>query len=924
MFSQISLRKQDRRFHRFLWRDLELEKQPRTYESTRLVFGDTASPFLAQKVLLYHAGKHRQRFPEASHVIESDIYIDDIMTGAETEEEAAELLNQLQLFLQEGGFRIRRWCSNSAQVLDGVPTEDRVSFLGPKDGTQLPTMKTLGLTWNAHQDVFSFNSTVPYESTCTKRSVLSRVAAVYDPLGILAPFVVRAKIGIQMCWRSGVGWDDPLPDTLATSWRIWIEELKQLDLAVRRCYREEKKTPVDAAVHTFTDASEKAYGAVSYLRLSYADGTVSVSFIAAKTRVTPLRAVSLPRLELLGAHLGMQLSMKVGASLSLPVQQHVFWTDSMNTLYWVRGDSRRFKSFVANRVGDIQTKICPSQWRHVPGLQNPADDCSRGLSVKEMTADSRWINGPPFLHQSPENWPKTPISSPSEDAKKEERKVVMSFPARSDEPLLQIDAFSSWNRLVAVTAWVRRFVRNCRTVKSERSTGELTLAELEKAQEVWLKRAQEECFREELTALEENKELSKQSRLRELLPRMSESGLMRVGGRLDKADVPESAKHPIILPKKHPVTTLLIREAHERLHHSGINHVLADTRTRYWIVNGRQAVKDFDRKCSFCVKRRAKPATQVMAPLPESRVGATLRAFEDCGVDLFGPFFTKVTRRVTAKRFGCIFTCMSTRAVHIEMTTSMDAESFLQAFSRMVARRGCPVTVTSDNGTNFKRADRELSELYQKMDRGQIDRHMARKGIKWIWNPPQSPHHGGVFEALIKSAKRALRAAIGSRMLNDEELQTVFAETESLLNSRPLTYPSSDPRDDGPLTPNHFLVGQMGGTVAPELPASELNSPGRRWRHTQRVLSKVWKRFLQEILPNLNKLHKWRDVKPDIKDGDVVLVVDNTSPRGHWPLARVERTYPGSDGHVRTVDIRLGDRTYTRSITRLCPLRQSD
>ena len=232
--------------------------------------------------------------------------------------------------------------------------------------------------------------------------------------------------------------------------------------------------------------------------------------------------------------------------------------------------------------------------------------------------------------------------------------------------------------------------------------------------------------------------------------------------------------------------------------------------------------------------------------------------------------------------------------------------------------------MTSDNGTNFKCAERELAELYQNLDKEKISRDMARKGIKWVWNPPQSPHHGGVFEALIKSAKRALRAAIGSRMLTDEELQTVFAEIEGLLNSRPLTYPSSDPRDDGPLTPNHFLVGQMGGTLAPELPRKELDSPSRRWRHTQRVLSKVWKRFLREILPNLNRLHKWRDVKPDIEDGDVVLVVDTASPRGHWPLARVERTYPGPDGHVRTVDIRLGDRTYTRPITRLCPLRQSD
>ena len=844
-------------------------------------------------------------FPTAAQVIDSDIYIDDVMTGTETDEEATELLHQLKSFLHEGGFSIRRWCSNSAKVLDSVSPEDRVSTVTPEDGKLLPTMKTLGLTWNAQQDVFAFNSTGLPEGACTKRFILSRVSSIFDPLGFLAPFVVRAKIGIQMCWRLGVGWDDPLPTSLISSWQDWLKELKQLDLVVQRCYREEKKTPVEAAVHTFTDASEKAYGAVSYLRLVYIDGTVSVSFIAAKTRVSPLRTVSLPRLELLGAYLGMQLSLKVGASLSIPVQQHTFWTDSLNTLYWVRGDSRRFKSFVANRVGDIQTRTSPSQWRHVPGLQNPADDCSRGLDIKEMTAAGRWISGLPFLQKSSESWPKTTVSRPSEDAKEEERKVVMSFASYSTEPLLQLQAFSSWRRLTAITAWIKRYVRNCRVEKSERLKGQLMPHELEEAEEFWVKYAQKEDFGEEIAALEGHQNLPKQSRLRELLPHMSESGIIRVGGRLEKADIPKSAKHPIILPRRHLLSELVIREAHERLHHAGVNHVLADTRTRYWIVNGRQAVKDWDRICPFCVRRRAKPATQVMAPLPESRVGASLRAFEHSGVDLFGPFYTKVTRRVTAKRFACIFTCMSTRAIHLEMVASSDAESFLQAFSRMVARRGRPATVTSDNGTNFKRAERELVDLYHSLDQERISREMTRSGIKWLWNPPQSPHHGGVFEALIKSAKRALRVAIGRRMLKDDELQTVLTEIESLLNSRPLTYPSSDPKDDGPLTPNHFLVGQMGGTLAPELPEHELTSPRRRWRHTQRVLSQVWKRFLREMLPNLNRLHKWRVVMPDLKEGDIVLVLDTATPRGHWPLARIERTYHGRDGHVRTVEIRL-------------------
>ena len=921
MFSQISLADVDRRFHRFLWRNMQEAEEPVVYEAIRLVFGDCASPFLAQKVLLQHAKMMQDKYPKAAEVLQTGMYVDDIMTGANSEAEADALRHELTACLKEGGFSVRRWCSNSPAVLKDVPVEDRVCSVGPNDEEKLPTTKTLGILWDAEDDTFVYSFKPVENVSYTKRGMLSKLASVFDPLGLLAPFVVRAKIGLQMCWRQGLDWDQLMPADLYKSWKNWMEELQELQLRLPRCFLQVKTAVKEKSVHIFADASEQAYGAVAYLRVVYEDNTTSVSFVAAKTRVTPLRAVSIPRLELLAAHLGLQLSQKIATSLQIPTERHTFWTDSLNSLYWIRGDSRRYKSFVANRVGEIQSKTCPTQWRYVPGRQNSADDCSRGLHASELTCDSRWIRGPQFLREPKEDWPVTPLATSTPEARKEEKKVAMSFPARNGEQnVLKAEEFSSWKRLLAVTAWVRRFIRNCKTTAEDRQGGSLILSELQEAEQRWLKQAQEDGFREERKRLARGEQVPPDSKTRDLQPYLSEDEVLRVGGRLDKSDLPEDAKHPIILPRHHAVTTLVIKEAHERSRHAGVNYVLADTRTRFWIINGREAVKAYDRGCLVCGKRRAKPATQVMASLPEPRVRVPLRAFAHCGVDLFGTFYTRVSRRATAKRYGCIFTCLSTRAVHLEMVSSLEANSFLLAFSRMTARRGRPLDVTSDNGTNFIRAERELASLFQSADQDKITDAMTRTGIRWHWNPPHSPHHGGVFEALIKSAKRAIRATIGNAMLTDEELQTALTEVESLLNARPLTYTSSDCRDDSPLTPSHFIIGQLGGPLAPELPSEEVMCPRRRWRHIQKVVSQTWQRFLREMLPNLNRRNKWTKVQPDIKEGDVVLVIDPATPRGCWPLARVERTHPGSDGHVRVAEIRLGSRKCTRPITRLCPL----
>ena len=310
-----------------------------------------------------------------------------------------------------------------------------------------------------------------------------------------------------------------------------------------------------------------------------------------------------------------------------------------------------------------------------------------------------------------------------------------------------------------------------------------------------------------------------------------------------------------------------------------------------------------------------------MGPLPQVRLRFTFRAFDQTDVDYAGPFTTIQGRgRQRLKRRLCVFTRLSTRAVHLEVAWGLDTDSFLNAFTRFTSRRGVPKEMISDNGTNFVGAVNELKDLVGQLDKDKIQGTTAQKGVKWTFNPPGAPHFGGAHEVMVKAAKKAIYAVLSSSDVTDEELITVVTGAESLLNSRPLTYQSANIKDDVPLTPNHFLHGQMGGQFAPESVDTMRFNPRKRWRKVQELISRVWSRWLKEYLPMLNTRPKWTDVVKDLKNGDIVLVLEPNLPRGKWPLGRIVETYPGKDGHSRVVKVQCGEKTVVRPIHKLVPL----
>ena len=962
MYHQLVLREEDRSFHRFLWRDMDLRREPEVYEFIRFVFGGCYCPFCAQFTWKKHAELHQEDYPLAADAVKNHCYMDDLMPSVDSVEKAIETRRQLTEMGDKAGFHVRKWVSNCPEVLEDVPEEDRASQVD-LEKNQFPVTKTLGVSWSAQNDQFLFYYSPPAEDfEYTKRNVLKKTAALFDPLGFLAPFVVKAKIFVQQAWLEALQWDDPLPSKQKEEWKNWFSDLSLLEeIKIPRCLKDTSAKESSITLHTFSDASEKAYAAAVYTRHEYEDGNVTTRLIASKTRLSPLKTVSIPRLELMGALIGLRLANQVCSALKIPSSNVTYWVDSLNVGFWIRGQSREYKPFVAHRIGAIHDKSNPDQWRYVPTDLNPADLGTRGMTARELTKSSKWWNGPDFLHCPEAEWPDCKFDKPSREAMTELKSTprqnnksstsynvvqlstnerdVQTDKLKEVEWRLDPTRYSKWYKvkpkgaleiglsLVRVRSWVQRFVSNCRKPENQRVLGELTPAELLIAEREIIREAQGEAFSEEIGALRKNQNLLQKSPLLPSTPILI-NRILRSNTRLRHSDdLSDDVKFPIILPKRNHVTRLIAQHHHESEgHQMGVNYTINHLREKFLVIHVHDEVKRVNRECRECARRfKVQPVQQQMAPLPQIRLQMTTKPFANCAVDFGGPYLTmQGSGRPRAKRYLCLFMCLQTHCCHLEMATSLETDAFLNAFVRMTARKGWPTKMLSDNGTNFVGAEKEIRELVSQLDHDQLQRMTSSHGVTWHWNPPQGPHFEGVFESMIKSAKRAIYAVLKDADINDEELETTFIGVESLTNSRPLTTVSDDPNDEPVLTPNHFLIGQMGGDFVPESVDTTAISPRRRWRRVQELTRHVWGRWMKEYLPHIGSRQKWFFPTENLKVGDVVMVIDPNASRREWKVGRIERTYPGGDQLVRVVDVRVGDKILNRPVTRISPLEFAD
>ena len=415
-----------------------------------------------------------------------------------------------------------------------------------------------------------------------------------------------------------------------------------------------------------------------------------------------------------------------------------------------------------------------------------------------------------------------------------------------------------------------------------------------------------------------------------------------MGGRLSKSSLPENQKFPIILPKNNQLTQLIVSHYHLINLHAGPSLLLATLHQKYWIVNGRDVVRHFVRKCVKCYRQIASVGKQMMGDLCAARVNKA-RAFLKTGVDYAGPIYIRVSKNriitprqaakiyksnnnikiPVIKSYIAVFVCYVTGAIHIELVSDYKSDSFIATLNRFISRRGKPVEMHSDNGTNFIGAQRELKNIEHMLKSNKDEKVMnflSTQEIKWYLNPPGAPHFGGLWEAGVKSTKYHLKRVIGNHHLSFEELSTLLCQIEACLNSRPLTQLSTDPSDLGVLTPGHFLIGEPLTSVPdPDLTNIKLNRLSR-WQLIQQLYQHFWKRWTSEFLNRLQQRPKWVKKEVNFKVGDIVLVKDENFPPLKWNLARIIKVYPGADGQVRVCDIKTSTSELKRPIHKLCLL----
>ncbi|XP_062711547.1 uncharacterized protein LOC134289570 [Aedes albopictus] len=741
MFHQMRMNAEDEDSQRIVWCANNGTTEACDYVMQVVTFGATCSPSTALFVLNKNATRFASEYPAAVDAIHHRHYVDDMLTSVDTEEEAIKLANEVRYVHQQGGFHMRNWVSNSSTVLEAIG-ENSKHEKSMEMNADLAMEKVLGMWWDTTMDVFRYKLSTDRSRNLltgakhpTKRDLLRTLMAIYDPLGLIANYLMYLKVLLQEVWRAKTEWDEEIGEKKLEKWRTWLRIMPELEsVELPRCYYR-AETSIDEAIielHTFVDASELEYAAVSYFRFEK-DGLIHCALVGSKTRVAPLKFVSIPRLELQAAVIGTRLARSIAAGHSIKIARRYYWTDARDVMCWLQSDHRRYSQFVAFRVGEILEATDVKEWRWLSTKINVADDGTKWKNKPDLSPESRWFNGPPFLWKSKDYWPKSSLNNV--ETVEEIRTSVLHHTEGAVRTILLPQDYSSWCRLQRVTAFVQRFVSNIRLRKAAQqpNTGSLTRDELLGAELFHIKRAQEDVYADELAIIADgDRRLHKRNPLFKVSPFIDEQGIMRIQSRLGRR--------------------------HE-------------------------------------------------------------------------------------KRWGIIVTCLTTRAIHLELAASMNTSSCILALKNCFARRGTPIEIISDRGTNFVGADKELKAAAAAIDQDKLMSEFTTAVTTWRFNPPATPHMGGCWERLIQSVKKILNKVKPQRVPTEEVLRSYLIEVENVINSRPLTHVPVDDSSSPALTPIHFLLGSSDGSK-PLVPYDECPLELQRsWKASQALANLFWKRW---------------------------------------------------------------------------------
>ncbi|XP_043199123.1 uncharacterized protein LOC122368878 [Amphibalanus amphitrite] len=872
-FLQVGLSVEDQDTHRFLW---DCDGRVRVMKSQRVIFGVSSSPFLLSATIRHHLSL----YPDSPAIREmrENFYVDDLLSGANSESEASALLSEAQRVMRDAHMMLTKCRSNSPLLFDKAQ-----GVFGESEH-----VKVLGVIWNPTDDLFAFQGvSLPDDIVPTKCVVLSFVARMFDPLGFISPFVMTLKSLFQELWQLGLHWDDPLPE----SCRDVCPRGGDVCSLGGDVYRAggDVSTPVCSPGGTVR-TPVCSPGCAVCTPVCSPGGAVCSSGGAA---CSPGGAVRTP---------GAAVCSPGGAVCS------------------PGGAVCSSGGAACSPGGAVRTPVCsPGGAVCSPGgavCSSGGAACSPGGAVRTPVCSPGWaVCSPGAAVCSPGATLCTPdgavcsFDEKVSDPITEEMVEVESFCLVTSqfEEVFPVERWGKMSKAVRVAGWVRRFIRNCRVPADRCSLPDLTTLELADARLDLLRQEQRKAFSGEWSALEKRQSLPKGSRLIGLDPFIADDRLLRVRGRLEFSDLMYEEKHPILLPKCH-LAVLLAREQHVLLKHAGVSTMMTSLRGAYWILGLRCIAKGVKRGCVSCLRHDSRPFNEEAAPLPGCRVTQS-PPFTVTVVDFGGPLFSVDFPR--KKFYVCLFTCAVTRAVHLEMTDALSLPAFMLALRRFSARRGLPRIMYSDNAPTFRGADKQLQRVYS---------HLAPE---WRFIVPHSPWWGGWWERLIRSVKVGLRKSLGSRCLSRDELETVLLEVECCVNSRPLTFVGDGLDSSPPITPAHFLTGRGTGfssRVVEDPACVNAKALTERARACEKRLARFWSVWYKEYVRTLPPSVRRFRPQGKLSEGSMVMLQEDNVPRMRWVHGVVTRLITGRDGKVRSAEVRTPSGLKTRPIQRLFDL----
>ena len=878
-FLQVGLKEDDRDAFRFLF---DINGQVEHLRFTRVPFGVESSPFMLGATLQHHFNLQPEEYQNTIESLKENTYVDNLMKTGSDIADLEDFKREATEILENAKFPVHKWESNVEEL----------------DNESNPS-KILGHKWNKREDTLEIRAEPTKEETpVTKRHILKELSSIYEPLGIISPTMVEGKRIYREACDEKVGWNSEVSTSTSKDWIKWRQQLRNVKIP-RSLAREIRKVKA-IHLHVFADASFTACSAVSIAVIEHSSGIVK-GLLTSKSRIAK-RNTSIPRLELVSGQMAANMAKNLVAALRRwPIASVTVWMDSLVALFRIASPERSWKVFVSNRTRKIAeiTEEVGIGWKYCPSEENLADLGSRGASIDKMEKDG-WFNGPEWL-VNPDKWPKQPKLERTKTVLDEQKPMTeVAFNTQEkypDEWDLLLSRSSYW-KTIRVTAWALRFVSNARARKQKTNLakGPLTTNELEQSKVRWVKKVQEDMSSELRAPGWE-------------VIREGDSGLLKCKGRIP-------GYQPIYL-EGGDFTDKLIMHTHNEIRHFGIANTMAALRENWWIPRLRSKVKRIINECNVCKAYRVKPyGRTATAELPTFRIESG-RPFETTGVDFAGPLTYKLTKKEEGKCYILIFTCATSRAVHLELTKTQSAEEFKVKLNAFIARKSRPKLIVSDNGGAFKATALWIRKI-RKSER--LQDYLARQEIRWRFNLSKSPWWGGMYERLLKDIKKALYKVLGRSTLCFDQLQAIVIDIEKNVNNRPLTYVESEQEEEQVLTPNTILWGQNVHTIdESDTDDGEVVKLHKRMKQKR---EHAWQRWKTEYVHSLMEHHrviKGENACPEV--GEMMLVVGEEKNRAEWRRGKVVELIKGKDNVVRGVKILTKGHTIERPLTLVCSLQ---